>query len=270
MAEGSKAAGQAPKPAERKPIDKAKVAAVSRRRTEKVSEIIAREIVHDSRGLPPGTMLPSEAKLLERYQVGRTSLREALRVLEVQGLIVMRPGPGGGPMLTEVDSAHFGRMASLYLHKAGATYRDTLDARLILEPVVAGIIAEQQDPEHLRDLNEFLANARDADDEGDAASGQSLEDLHAFEFHMLLMGMSGNPVINLVGRSLQELRVERDAVPRTLEPPNARSVHEMIARAIVDGRPAQAEQLMREHMREFIDYTHQQDPGLLETTVSWH
>jgi DNA-binding FadR family transcriptional regulator len=85
-------------------VDKAKVAARSRRRTAKVSEIIAREIVHDSRGLPPGTMLPSEAKLLERYQVGRTSLREALRVLEMQGLIVIRPGPGGGPMLTEVDS----------------------------------------------------------------------------------------------------------------------------------------------------------------------
>jgi DNA-binding FadR family transcriptional regulator len=267
MAESSKVADTAPSGG-KKPVDKAKVAAVSRRRTEKVSEIIAREIVHDSRGLPPGTMLPSEAKLLERYQVGRTSLREALRVLEVQGLIVMRPGPGGGPMLTEVDSAHFGRMASLYLHKAGATYRDTLDARLVLEPVVAGIIAEQQDPEHLRDLHDFLQ--RTADAAGDDGNEQALEDLHAVEFHEMLMGMSGNPVINLVGRSLQDLRVERDAVPRTGEPPNATAVHDMIARAIIDGSPAQAEQLMREHMREFIEYTHEHDPGLLETTVSWH
>jgi DNA-binding FadR family transcriptional regulator len=270
MTEGSKAADKASKAVEQKPIDKAKVAAVSRRRTEKVSEIIAREIVHDSRGLPPGTMLPSEAKLLERYQVGRTSLREALRVLEVQGLIVMRPGPGGGPMLTEVDSAHFGRMASLYLHKAGATYRDTLDARLILEPVVAGIIAEQQDPEQLRDLNEYLQQSSELPEAYDPSSEQALADIRAFEFHMMLMGMSGNPVINHVGRSLQELRVERDAVPRTVEPTNAHAVHDMIARAIVDGRPAQAEQLMREHMREFIDYTHQHHPGLLETTVSWH
>jgi DNA-binding FadR family transcriptional regulator len=89
------------------------------------------------------------------------------------------------------------------------------------------------------------------------------------EFHMLLMGMSGNPVINLMGRSLQELRVERDAVPRTGEPANAKAVHDMISRAIIEGRPAQAEQLMREHMRELIAHTHEHQPGLLET-VSWH
>jgi GntR family transcriptional repressor for pyruvate dehydrogenase complex len=256
----------------RKTVDKAKIAAVSRRRTEKVSEIIAREIVYDSRGLPPGTMLPSEAKLLERYQVGRTSLREALRILEMQGLIVIRPGPGGGPMLTEVDSAHFGRMASLYLHKAGATYRDTLDARLILEPVVAGIIAEQQDPEQVKELQEYLqrSDTPTEEDSPPVLGERSWDDLRAFEFHMMLMGMSGNPVINLVGLSLQELRLERHAVPRTAEPLNAAAVHDMIARAIIDGRPAQAEQLMRKHMRELIDYTHEHHPGLLEQTVSWH
>ena len=257
-----------------KTVDKAKVAAVSQRRTEKLSEIIARAIVHDSRGLPPGTMLPSEAKLLEQYQVGRTSLREALRVLEMQGLIVIRPGPGGGPMLTEVDSAHFGRMASLYLHKAGATYRDTLDARLILEPVVAGIVAEQQDPKHIHELQEYLQRSSTSLDENlpTDLDERSVEDLRQLEFHMMLMGMSGNPVINLVGRSLQELRVDRDSVEmfRRHEPPNGTMVHEMIARAMIDGRPAQAEQLMREHMREFIDYTHEHHPELLAQTVSWH
>ena len=109
--------------------------AVGKRRTEKISEIIAREIIRDCRGMPPGTMLPSEAKLLELYRVSRASLREALRLLEVQGLIIMRPGPGGGPMVAEADSAHFGRMASLFFHMSGATYRQTLEARLNLEPI---------------------------------------------------------------------------------------------------------------------------------------
>ena len=44
--------------------------------------------------LQPGSLLPSEAVMLKEYGVGRASLREALRVLEVNGLITVKPGPG--------------------------------------------------------------------------------------------------------------------------------------------------------------------------------
>src|SRR6478736_4725215 len=66
-------------------------------RAEKVSEVVARSIVQDiaSRELQPGTMLPPESVMLERYRVGRASLREGLRILEIQGLITIKPGPGG-------------------------------------------------------------------------------------------------------------------------------------------------------------------------------
>lgn len=85
---------------------------VGQRRTEKISEVLAREIVRGVANLAPGTMLPAEAKLIERYQVGRASLREALHLLEIQGLIIIRPGPGGSPMVAQVDCSHFGRIAS--------------------------------------------------------------------------------------------------------------------------------------------------------------
>jgi GntR family transcriptional repressor for pyruvate dehydrogenase complex len=249
-------------------------ATVNLRRTEKISEVIAREIVKDSRGLPPGTMLPSEAKLLERYQVGRASLREALRLLEVQGLIVIRPGPGGGPMISEVDSAHFGRMASLYFHLSGATYRDTLDARLILEPVVARIIATEQNPEHIQALRDYLErSAATADD----PSSTDPQDERVFEFHALLMGMSGNPVITLLARSLQDLLIDRWTASRNelerghdFTHVHDMDVHDMIARAIIEGRAADAEQLMREHMNDFVQYQLEHDPRRLEQTVSWH
>lgn len=245
-------------------------ATVNLRRTEKISEVIAREIVKDSRGLAPGTMLPSEAKLLEKYQVGRASLREALRLLEVQGLIVIRPGPGGGPMISAVDSAHFGRMASLYFHLAGATYRDTLDARLILEPVVAGLIAQEQDPDHMRVLQAYLDRPASDDPTGP-------EDERVFEFHAMLMGMSGNPVITLLAQSLQDLLIDRWAASRSelerghdFTHVDDMDIHDMIARAIIEGRPAQAEQLMREHMNDFVQYQLAHDPRRLEQTVSWH
>ena len=239
------------------------------RRTEKISEVIAREIVKDSRGLPPGTMLPSEAKLLDKYQVGRASLREALRLLEVQGLIVIRPGPGGGPMIAEADSVHFGRMASLYFHLSDATYRDTLDARLILEPVVAGIIARDQDPEQIAALARYLELASD---EGPDDTRAFAEEERSLEFHAMLMSMSGNPVITLLVRSLQDLMIDRWAASPTSasEFGHAQEVHALIVRAIIDGQSAQAERLMREHIKEFIDHEVEHNPRHLEQTVSWH
>jgi GntR family transcriptional repressor for pyruvate dehydrogenase complex len=63
--------------------------------SERVAAAIVSEIV--SRGLGAGDRSPNEATMLERFQVGRASLREALRILEVHGLISLRSGPGGGP-----------------------------------------------------------------------------------------------------------------------------------------------------------------------------
>ena len=119
---------------------------VGPRRTEKLSEVLAREIVRDLRDLQPATMLPPEAVMLEKYRVGRASLREALRLLEVQGLIVIRPGPGGGPMVAQADSVHYGRTSSLYYHMLGATYHDVVAARAVIEPALARVVAEKQDP----------------------------------------------------------------------------------------------------------------------------
>src|SRR2546427_13274672 len=67
-------------------------------RTEKKAEALARQILDDviDNGLGPGTMLPPEAAMLDRYLVGRTTLREALRILEVHGLLVIHSGQGRG------------------------------------------------------------------------------------------------------------------------------------------------------------------------------
>ncbi|WP_177198306.1 FadR/GntR family transcriptional regulator [Novosphingobium sp. CF614] len=233
--------------------------------------MIAREIVRDSRGFPPGTMLPPEAKLLERYRVSRQSLREALRMLEVQGLVVIRPGPGGGPMIAEADSWHFGRMASLYFHLAGATYRDTLEARLILEPMVCGIIAQKQDPEHIQALKNYLESSKTTM-EGKVPPSSfeiSKEQETVLEFHAMLMTMVGNPVITLLARSIQDLRVDPTGNHAGHLEGDILLVHDMIARAIIEGRSAQAEQLMREHIQEFIQYELDNDPAYLEQTVSW-
>src|ERR1700736_3250251 len=77
----------------------------------KTSESVARDIVHDivSGGLRTGDRLAPEAVMLEQYGVSRESLREGLRLLEVEGLITIRRRPGGGPIVVRVDPATVGR-----------------------------------------------------------------------------------------------------------------------------------------------------------------
>ena len=131
----------------------------SLQRPEKVFEVVARDIVREiqSKHLEPGSMLAPEAQMLVEYNVGRGSLREALRVLEVHGLIAMKPGPKGGPVVGEVTSSSFGRMASLYFQAGAMTFNELMEARTTLEPTLARLAAERRDPEGLRLLMEAAA-----------------------------------------------------------------------------------------------------------------
>jgi DNA-binding FadR family transcriptional regulator len=234
------------------------------RRPEKISEVVAREIVHDMRRLPTQTMLPPESVMLDKYRVGRASLREALRILEVQGLIIIRPGPGGGPMVAPVESRHFARMASLYLHLSDATYRDVIEARLVMEPVMARLAAEREDHESLAGLEQFVAAAPT-----DAADVEYLS--HSTEFHAVLSGLSGNPVLDFMGRALKD--IYHDRLASQIFPANARqrvqADHTAIARAIVKGNASRAERLMREHMIEFVTFSSARNPAVLDEVVDW-
>ncbi len=244
---------------------------VGPRRTEKLSEVLAREIVRDLRDIEPGTMLPAESVMLEKYGVGRASLREALRLLEVQGLIVIRPGPGGGPMAAQADSVHYGRTSSLYFHMLGATYHDVVAARAVIEPALARLVAEQQDPEHLAKLEAFLAGQ-----ELDRAESGTDEDYERYVadssgFHAMLAGLAGNPVLSLSAHSLQDVLLDR---VYGLFPPEERrrveEVHAKIAKAIIKGDANGVERMMRVHMLEYVQYAEERHPGMMDETVDWH
>jgi len=115
------------------------------RRTPKTSETVAYDVVADivARNLGPGDHLPLEASRQDRYRVSRASLPEALRLLVVQGLISLKPGPGGGPVVGNVDARYLARTSALYYQLAGSTYREVFDVQIMLEPrVVAAPLME--------------------------------------------------------------------------------------------------------------------------------
>lgn len=236
------------------------------RRTDKVSEVVARAIVHDivSRGLQQGDTLPPEAVMLARFQVGRASLREALRILEVHGLITLKPGPGGGPIVAAPTSGNLGRIATLFFQLDGATFRELVEARSLLEPVMARIAAERQPEQILAALRQNVA-------EGKRQQGDDRHARLGTDFHGLMAGASGNRVLDLMSRAIKEVFYER--VTSSLWPdedrPRIHLEHEAIVKAIEKGDGRTAERLMRRHMEEMVERCEERLPGLLDEIVDW-
>src|SRR5207248_107530 len=79
-------------------------------RSPKTSEVIARDLAARiaEGGLAPGSRLPVERVMLESLGVGRTTLREALRLLETRGVLTIRAGPKGGPVVRRPSAEAFG------------------------------------------------------------------------------------------------------------------------------------------------------------------
>ena len=148
-------------------------------------------------------MLPSEAVMMEGYGVGRNSVREALRILEIHGLIKIKPGPRGGPVVARVSSGDLARSVSLFFHALGATFGDLLNARLIVEPLMARLAAETITPESKEALSASLTRHDEA--------GTHEDDAASAGFHVTVNGLSGNPVLDLMSQALIQIYSRADS-----------------------------------------------------------
>ena len=238
-------------------------------RGTKISERVASAIVDDivGSGLRPGDRLPNEAAMIERFQVGRGSLREALRILEVHGLISLRSGPGGGPIVLAADPRSVSRTFSLYLHLSGSTIGELVETRLIIEPMVARLAATQigegNNAERLRQaLDHEQEIADDKDSYIDAAN----------DFHYVLGSITGNRVFDIVATALKELYttriVESGLASRTTEP-TIRFEHQEIGEAILAGEADKAETLMRSHMDVYLHQIAVVQPSINQSVIAW-
>jgi GntR family transcriptional regulator, transcriptional repressor for pyruvate dehydrogenase complex len=232
----------------------------------KTSERIASALVEDiiAAGLGPGDRLPNEASMAERFGVGRGSVREALRLLEVHGMISLRSGPKGGPVIIAVDPRYVGRTLSLYLSLRGATIEEVVQTRLILEPNVARLAAEHLSEESSARLREAL--------EAEAAGSESGYIDAANEFHYVLATITGNRVLDLVATALKDLyttRVVGAGVAHVTTDPSIKLEHREIGEAILRGDGAKAESLMRAHMDFYTDKIHSVVPHFAESRLTW-
>ena len=195
-----------------------------------------------------GDRLPAESEMLTQYGVSRESLREGLRLLEVQGLISIRRGPGGGPYVAPVNASYLARTASMYYNLSGATYSEVFDTWLDLEPLIAAKVARIADRRRkTAALAPFLDDHEPQDDQ------QHFEELN--NFHSVLASLAGNRVTTLLVQSVTHIVVDHvveDMNP--LEIPHLDGDHHDIAVAVIDGRTRKARDLMHDHIAAVVDH----------------
>jgi DNA-binding FadR family transcriptional regulator len=218
----------------------------------KTAEAFARDLVRDivNRGLRTGDKLPSEAVMLEDFGLSRESLREGLRLLEVQGLITIRRGPGGGPIVGHLDPAILGRTSTLYYHLAGGTYAELLEAWVVTEPILAERAARNSDREAVRAAMEpYLSTWEEHED--------ALADFVAAHsrFHFVLASLAENRVLEIALQAIGQIvthHILGHADPRQ-DRETIESDHIAIAKAVVAGAPQKAAKAMELHINRLIE-----------------
>ena len=214
-----------------------------KRYSDQIAEVIQRRILKNH--LEIGTGLPSELDLARDFQVSRSVIREALRILEDAGLVKIMKGPSGGIFVANGYHKPIKKTLDNLVLSGEIRLDHLFDVRLLLEPHIAeeaAVHARDSDIEALRDL---------IDD-----SSRNLEDpLHLKQnnlmFHLQLARASGNPVFALLLESVMELLIERslDFLDPVLERKFFRA-HEAIFSRITERKPQEARRLME---RDIID-----------------
>jgi GntR family transcriptional repressor for pyruvate dehydrogenase complex len=196
--------------------------------------------------LTPGHKLLPEREMAERFQTSRLALREALRALEKEGMIVIKRGSGGGAFVADFDNALRALLDSLNtVVKLGqAKSAHLTEVRAILEPEITRLATIRATPANIKAIEEVVLAQ-----EKELQSGELSRKLD-MEFHRRVAEAANNPVLNIVVNAVNESI--RDAIFRSKRSLEMRTrvvrYHRNILGALQSGDAAGAKAVMTEHV----------------------
>lgn len=183
------------------------------KRSDLIADEIKRWVIAE--GKQPGDRLPQEKELAALFQCAKGTVREALKSLEVQGLISVRTGPNGGPTLVEVSYQRATELLRNYLHFQKMSIRDVYALRKVVEVELAASIVGRLSE---KDLDLLAANvgccAAVEQKGGEQETIRQLE----LDFHVLLARACPNPLLAFHSRFINDLL--RDFIRFRSQPPD--------------------------------------------------
>lgn len=209
---------------------------------EGVAQQIQRLIVDGA--LKPGDMLPPERELAERFDVSRSSVRDAIRTLELIGLVV--PRQGEGTVVADVSPEAVVMPIASILTRKRELIAELLDIRKMIEPALAARAAERASAEDIARLEDVLRRQREKTQRGEPAVEEDTE------FHYLIALAAKNGVVRRVIDVL--MRLLRETRARSLQthgrPERSLAGHKRVLDAIKRRDARAAERAVRRHVEE--------------------
>lgn len=239
------------------------------KRADLIVDEIKRWIVAERK--QPGDRLPTEKALIELFGCSKGTIREALKSLEVQGLVSVKTGPQGGASLVSVSYEHAAQPLRNYLHFQNITGRQLYALRKVLQPELAASVVGRLAGEDFAELERSVAICASPARDNAERQAQRLAEL---DFHVTLAKRCPDPLLALMCRFLDDLL--RDLVIyRKVRLPEQRAFSRSnldYHRALVDAYRkedvAAVRKLMIEHMEEAEHYNIELDALLADSMLA--
>jgi GntR family transcriptional repressor for pyruvate dehydrogenase complex len=228
-----------------------------RPRLPKASNVLANELRRRVllERLPVGAELPNEAQMIASSGFSRATVREALRLLESDGLVTIKRGPRGGVTVAHPDTGHVTRSLALMLALSDAPVRDLFAYRMTLEPAAAAMAAASATDDQRAALLDI------------ARPDPGREVAHNVDFHLLLAEATNNEFFRVSLNAVHEI-TEWHSTDEGLAGSDlqaAVTAHRRIAEHISVGNASGAERAMRKHISVFESIM--DDHGRLDTPI---
>lgn len=215
-----------------------------------LAEQLKNEILSDQ--FPLGSPLPTERTLVDATGLSRGSVREALRILETQGLVEIRAGRYGGSTVAQPTNAMLASHINMYAKGRGVPLRSLIEARQALEPTVAYLAAQNRSEVNLIELREIST----------ALATASHDDVVGFleanvHWHEALARASGNDLLCAFTISVSALMFEASTIANFASLEIRRRVvkaHARILQAIEDQDAEAVRRRVERDLQAYAEY----------------
>jgi GntR family transcriptional repressor for pyruvate dehydrogenase complex len=225
-------------------------------RSNQVTEALKRYILMNR--LPPGARLPPERQLASTLLAGRNAVREALHSLVVLGIVEKRHG--SGIYVRDFDADRLGEQLSYGLREDAEYWAHLLEARAAIEVALIPLVAQRITDDQLAELHRlYEAMGRQFETEGLCSDTD-------YDFHLALIGMAANPVLERMARTITQeyfrYLAQRNPADPLMFDPNTLRNHRPLLAALAARDPEASIEGMRYHYGDTNRYVE----GLLRET----